>query len=92
MSKPVKINYTNVAEKELRKLTKETARRILNKVLENTLQPDILVRAKPLVGRLAAMYRYRVGDYRVVFVLDDAGNVIMLTVLTIKHRKDVYRS
>lgn len=92
MSKPVRINYTSVAEKELRKLSRETAQRILQKVLENTRQPDILARAKPLVGRFAGMYRYRVGDYRVVFVLDDVGNMIVLTILTIKHRKDVYRS
>lgn len=92
MLKPVKINYTSVAEKELRKLAKEAARRIMNKVLENTRQPDILARAKPLTGRFAGAYRYRVGDYRVVFVLEGSGNMIVLTVLTIKHRKDVYRT
>lgn len=43
---------------------------------------------KPLKGRLAGSYRYRVGDRRVVYVVDDktAG----VTVLTIAHRRDVY--
>lgn len=91
MSKPVKINYTSVAEKELSKLEKETARRILNKVHENASRSNILDRAKPLTGRFSGAYRYRVGDYRVVFVLGADGDMIVLTVLTVKHRKDVYR-
>lgn len=91
MQKPVKIVYSHVAEKELGKLPKKIASRVLSKVFENASQKDMLTRAKALTGRFSGAYRYRVGDYRVVFVLDDEGNILVLTVLTIKHRKDIYR-
>lgn len=91
MLKPVKIIYSHVAEKELRKLPKQIAGRILSKILDNTRQQDVLARAKALTGRFAGAYRYRIGDYRVVFILDDEGNIVVLTVLTIKHRKDIYK-
>ncbi len=91
MKKPIKIVYSRVAEKEINKLPKNIARRILNKVLDNSQQQDVLYRAKALQGRLSGKYRYRVGDYRVVFVLDEYGNIVVLTVLTVTHRKDVYR-
>jgi mRNA interferase RelE/StbE len=43
---------------------------------------------KPLAGKFSGSYRYRVGDYRVVYAVDD--NAMKITVLTIAHRKDVY--
>ena len=91
MQKPVKIVYSHLAEKELGKLPKQIAIRILSKVLDNASQQNVLARAKVLTGRFAGAYRYRVGDYRVVFVLDDKRNIVVLTVLTIKHRKDIYK-
>lgn len=91
MKKPVEVSYTHIAEKELTKLPKQLARRIVFKVIENASQPDALARAKALTGRFAGAYRYRIGDYRAVFVLDDEGNIVVLTVLTIKHRKDIYK-
>jgi mRNA interferase RelE/StbE len=91
MQKSIKIEYSHVAEKEIAKLPKQIARRILSKVLNNASQHDVLARAKSLTGRFAGAYRYRIGDYRVVFVLDDKGNIIVLTVLSIKHRKDIYK-
>jgi mRNA interferase RelE/StbE len=91
MQKPVQIVYSHVAEKELGKFPKQIASRILSKVFDNASQQDVLARAKALTGRFAGAYRYRVGDYRVVFVLDDEGNILVLIVLTIKHRKDIYK-
>ena len=91
MKKSVRIVYSQVAEKNIRKLPKDIAGRILKKIFDNSQQPDILTRAKPLQGRFSGKYRYRVGDYRVVFVLDEDGNIVVLTVLTITHRKDVYK-
>lgn len=91
MQKPVKIVYSHVAEKELGKLPKQIASRILSKVFDNANQKNVLARAKALTGRFSGAYRYRVGDYRVVFILDDEENIVVFTVLTIKHRKDIYR-
>ncbi|PSN12641.1 type II toxin-antitoxin system RelE/ParE family toxin [filamentous cyanobacterium CCT1] len=43
---------------------------------------------KALKGELAGRYRYRVGDHRIIYRIDDdAAEVI---VLLIKHRQDAY--
>ena len=43
---------------------------------------------KPLKGRLTGSLRYRVGNHRVVYVVQD--DVVTVTVLTIANRRDVY--
>ncbi len=45
---------------------------------------------KPLNGKLAGYYRYRVGDYRVVYRIDDRDRVIIVTIIA--HRREVYES
>jgi mRNA interferase RelE/StbE len=42
---------------------------------------------RKLAGREG--FRVRVGDYRVIYEIDDAGQCV--TVLHVGHRKDVYR-
>lgn len=44
---------------------------------------------KRLKGRLHEYYRYRVGDYRIVYVVDQRARVVHVDY--IQHRKDVYR-
>ncbi|MEH2270234.1 MAG: type II toxin-antitoxin system RelE/ParE family toxin [Nostoc sp.] len=43
---------------------------------------------KPLKGDFAGYYRYRVGDYRVIYQVDDATNQVMVT--NIAHRREAY--
>src|SRR5438093_1233270 len=43
---------------------------------------------KRLSGPLAGLYRYRVGDRRVVYAVDDGARTV--TVITIAHRREVY--
>lgn len=42
---------------------------------------------KKLKGEEA--YRIRVGDYRIIYEIDD--NIILITVVSVGHRKDVYK-
>jgi mRNA interferase RelE/StbE len=44
---------------------------------------------KRLVGEFAGMWRYRVGDYRVLTVIED-GRLVVL-VVDVDHRRQVYR-
>ncbi|MEK7102456.1 MAG: type II toxin-antitoxin system RelE/ParE family toxin [Patescibacteria group bacterium] len=37
------------------------------------------------------MYRFRIGDYRVVFTANKEGNLVILLILRIAHRREVYR-
>lgn len=91
MQKPVEIVYSHVAERELEKLSKQIAKRIVSKILDNASQQNVLARAKALTGKFSGSYRYRVGDYRVIFIINEKGSIVVLTVLNIKHRKDIYK-
>ena len=42
---------------------------------------------KPLVGPLKGIWSLRVGEYRILYKFDDSS----VTILTINHRKEVYR-
>ena len=91
MNNSVQIIYTHVAEKDLRKLPKEKAVRILKKIKENASDKDVLAQAKPLTGQFAGCYRYRVGSYRVIFTVESSKESATMIILSVKHRKDVYR-
>lgn len=43
---------------------------------------------KRLTGDFAGYYRYRVGDYRVIYRVDD--DALQVFVVLIAHRRDVY--
>jgi len=90
MSKDVSVIYSDHARKDLLKLDRVLARKIVLKIKDNSEQDDVLLRAKGLTGVLVGLFRYRIGDYRVIFEVND-GKVVVLTILRIKHRKDVYR-
>lgn len=91
MSTQVILRYSQDALRQLKKLDKATAKRIVLKVGDNAIQPDPLSRAKALRGRLSGKYRYRVGEYRVIFMVDEKGCVTILVILGVAHRKDVYK-
>jgi mRNA interferase RelE/StbE len=44
---------------------------------------------KPLKGDFAGYYRYRIGDYRVIYLVDEETNQILVN--TIAHRREVYQ-
>jgi mRNA interferase RelE/StbE len=74
------------AEKDLARLSSETRLhlgRALRALEDNPFPPA----AKPLKGR--EQLRLRVGDYRVLYVLDHGAH--LLTIVAIGHRRDVYR-
>ena len=52
------------------------------------VEPHFDGNIKPLKGKLAGHYRYRVGDYRVIYRIDEHGSVVH--VLKIAHRSEAY--
>ncbi|MBI2638308.1 type II toxin-antitoxin system RelE/ParE family toxin [Candidatus Peregrinibacteria bacterium] len=82
--------YTASARHDLRNLEKVQARRIVKKISFWTVQANPLKFAKRLTNPAMGEYRFRVGDYRVLFDVDHSGNIFVLMILRIKHRKDVY--
>lgn len=90
MVKKVVVIYSDHARKDLHKLDKAVAKKVVLKVNNNAKQGDVLAKAKALQGVLNGLYRYRVGDYRVIFEIEN-GKIVILTILRIKHRKEVYK-
>jgi mRNA interferase RelE/StbE len=84
------IEYTQTARRQLKKLDKPLARRILD-FLDDRIgkQDDPRTLGKALTGPLGALWRYRVGDYRVICEVQDSSTTIL--VLQIGHRREVYR-
>lgn len=84
------IDYTDTARKQLRKLDKQTARRILDFMDERIAGSENPRSAgKPLSGPLGSFWRYRVGDYRVICDIQDGA--LRVLVVQLGNRRDAYR-
>ncbi len=83
--------YTKKARKDLKSIDLKVAQRIIDKVFHYSKQKDPLEFAKKLKGAILGNYRFRVGNYRVVFDVDKKGNIKVLLVLAVKHRREVYQ-
>jgi mRNA interferase RelE/StbE len=83
------IEYTHTARTQLRKMDKPTARRILDymdqriAVLDNPRS-----KGKALTGALGGLWRYRVGDCRVICDIQDG--TIRVLVVQLGNRREVY--
>lgn len=84
------IDYADTAKGQLRKLDKQTVRRILN-FMDERIAPaeDPRSTGKALTGPLGELWRYRVGDYRVICDIQDGA--LRVLVVQAGHRSGVYR-
>ncbi len=80
-----KLVYTQRAIKDIRKLEQISKKRIGRALVR--YEEDPLKYAEKLIDPRLGTYRFRIGDYRVVF--DLKGNEII--VLRVGHRKDIYK-
>ncbi len=79
------ITYKKSVEKDLSRLGKPKAKRILDKI-----EKELIARADNyslLKGEFAGLRKLRMGDYRVIFAILEQEVVI----LRIGHRRDVYK-
>ena len=83
------IKFDKAAKKELTKLDKSAADRIL-RFLEERIATDENPRrfGEALAENLAGLWKYRVGDYRVIVEIKDT--IIVVLVLRVGHRSKVY--
>lgn len=82
-----RVIFTSVAEKAFLRMPKDVQRRIDQRLLalqDNPRPPGI----KALQGD-TGIYRLRVGDYRILYAVQDKALVVL--VLVIGHRREVYR-
>lgn len=83
-----KIEVDKDAEKTLKKLDKTIAKRIYDKLKEIGSLEDPRTMGKALTGNLSGLWRYRVGDYRIVCYIQD--DILVVLVVDIDHRSNVY--
>ena len=84
------IEYAETAKKQLRKLDRVAAQRIVD-FMDERVAPRENPRAmgKALKGPLGDLWRYRVGDYRVICDIQDGMQTVL--VLQVGNRREVYR-
>ena len=83
----IRYDFTRFAERQFVKLPHDLQRRLLQKVEHYLAQSDPLAGAERIVGSATPVYRFRIGDYRVIFDWED--DRILIT--KVGHRRDVYR-
>ena len=80
------LEITSSAQRQFKKLPQTFQDYIIPEILSLEIQP------RPVgVKKLQAFdsYRIRVGDYRVIYSIDDKSHIVKI--LDLGHRKDVYR-
>lgn len=87
MTKPYKyiIVLTQRALKDLESIDKKTKNRIVAKLKEYAKEP--LKHARKLISPRIGTYRFRIGNYRIIFDINGKNIVI----LRIGHRKSIYK-
>jgi mRNA-degrading endonuclease RelE of RelBE toxin-antitoxin system len=80
----MKIFYADTAVRQLKSLERDIRDRIIKKVHLYASQPDPLKFTEPLTGLKA--YRFRIGDYRVVFQREQH----LIHILSVRRRDETY--
>lgn len=75
-------------EKDFRALPKSVTRRVWLKI--EGLAEDPVPSQSAKLGGAEALYRIRVGDYRVIYGVDHSSKEVVIHY--VRHRKDAYRS
>ena len=85
-----KIEYADTAKGQLRKLDKQTARGIIDFMDERIAgQDNPRNTGKALTGPLGGLWRYRVGDCRVICDIQDGA--LRVLVVQVGSRREIYR-
>lgn len=82
------VSYERSSSKELSKLDKSVARRIIrsvNKLSDDPRPPG----CRSLVG-YEGLWRIRIGDYRVIYSIEDDKLIVLI--VRFAHRREAYRS
>ena len=77
-------------QRSMRKLDKQIAKRIVAKLREISRLEDPRSMGKGLTENKSGLWRYRVGDYRIVVDIED--DVLVILVVDVDHRSRVYRT
>lgn len=80
-----KIEYKSSVIRDLKNLDRNAARRIIEHLEKNFSEGK--EQGVPLSGQFKGLFRYRIGDYRVIYTKTRNG----ILVLRIAHRSNIYK-
>jgi len=83
-----KVETTDQFDREFKKLDRSVQRRVLTYLRDVEGLSDPRQRGKGLTANHAGVWRYRVGEYRILAQLID--NTMTVLTLGVGHRRDVY--
>ena len=83
------VEFTDQARKSIRKLGRSDAAKILAALDDIAKLDDPRSRGHVLTANLGGLWRYRVGDWRVIARIEDGRLVIL--VIDVGHRSRIYR-
>ena len=81
------ITLERTAEKALKKLSAKEFWRVISKIKSLAHNPRV-IGCRKIVGSKND-WRIRIGDYRVIYEIDDAERSIKI--MKVRHRKEIYR-
>ena len=85
-----RVEIARTAERQIAKLDRKVQITIIHYLREHLEQSaDPRQHGKALRGEKKGLWRYRVGDYRIICQIRDESKTVV--VLTLGHRKEVYR-
>ena len=84
-----RIEWDSKALKEAKKLDRNARKKIVEYLEKRVLaSQDPYQFGKPLKGNKAGIWRYRVGNYRILCQIEDRALIVL--VIAVGHRKDIY--
>jgi len=84
------VKLSDDAKRDLQKLDKPLQKRIASFLLDRLQTTDNpRLTGKALQGKLSDLWRYRVGDFRLLCRIED--NELIILVIEIGHRKEIYK-
>lgn len=85
-----KFETTDNFEREFRRLDKSNGRMILKYIKKNIMPlENPKDRGKALVADKKGLWRYRIGDYRLICKIED--DKLLILALSVGHRRDIYK-
>jgi len=85
-----KVRYHKKALKQLAKLDKAVSALLINWIETNLVDcSDPRTKGKALSGNLSSVWRYRVGDYRILADIKD--DEVLILIVNVGHRREIYR-
>lgn len=87
--KPYQFQFSANAEHDFASFSQILQKKILGKLKFFEKTENFLNFAKKLRG-LENTYRFRIGDYRIIVTPKDQKTIVILLILKIGHRKEIY--